>query len=1258
MLLCCFLLGVALEGFAQSPTGNLQGKVLDEDGMPMPMVSIGLFKEDNLITGTQSDFDGRYNFSNIDAGTYNLEVVTLDYPKKRVMGLEISSGETRFLDIDFTEEDALNTGPVIDVFPDPPIVKPVPIGMTEITGEDLENMGIRNPLDAIKIAPGVNAPDDGEQPSANGSRPTFNDVYVDGVRVFGPIAIPDREIEHIQVITSGVPAEFGDANGAITNIITKGAPREVAGGAQLETSQFLDPFGATTLDFSLGGPIWLKVQTNAKGDTLYDVDGDLKKRSILGYRFSARYNSTGDPRPSALGAYQLSDAKLAELMVNPLIPSADGSGSRLNMETITADDLVFTALRPNARQSTGLFTGRLDFSPSPEYKVNIGGQGEFNWGRNASAANRLVNSDFNPYTQNSSFRIYGRFRHTVLPTQYLPGLDTNKMTPPVFQNLSYEIQADYTRNDNLSYDERFGDRFWEYGYVGEIRRSLRPVIGIIDTNYFVNGVGDTLGSEPVFGHAFNQEVFDGYTSAGNLGYDNGLATYNNGVDFDNIGDMELMEVVNGRFTTTANSFFGLHNNVYATDNRYIKGSSTQLRTNVKANFDLFFAESGIRHSIQIGGTYEQRIYRSYNLNPFNLWTLADQSANNHISNAADAENPLLDAEGNAQMYYEPNTGRYYTQNSPLIRVDQNGDPVPMSAFAANIREDLGKRPEYWVNVHEIRPEDMDMAWFEPTTLIQGSQQLVNYYGYDYLGNTVGTSTSFNDFFTARDEQGRKARPVAPFAPIYVAGYIQDNFRYNDMLFNVGVRVDHYDANTKVLNDPYSVTGYYTASEFENANSGYIATQQGDYTRPENIGDDFAVYVNENSPEARVMGYRQGEQWYDPQGNPVNSPTELGAIIIPALKGFGTDEIDPQGENYDPDQAFSDYNPSLVIMPRISFAFPIGEMANFFANYDVLAMRPNEANLATPLTYFNFRENADLMANPNLRPQRTINYVVGYEQALTEHSRLKFSLMYREERDLIQARQYVLAYPISYTSFGNDDFSTVKSFSVEYELRRSRTTNNKLRVLTNYTLQFAEGTGSSPTSSLAVAAEELKYIFPLDFDQRHSFFLMLDYRYKGGSDYDGPRIGRFELFGNTGANLSFNLSSGTPYTRKEIPGGLGTGFNATATDGSINGARLPWNFRVNLRINRNIVIAPKSKNPVRMNVYLRVQNLLNTQNILNVYPATGSPIDDGFLTMENSPGVGLLASRPEAFQMLYDLRMRNPFNISRPRRIFVGASVSF
>jgi hypothetical protein len=50
-------------------------------------------------------------------------------------------------------------------------------------------------------------------------------------------------------------------------------------------------------------------------------------------------------------------------------------------------------------------------------------------------------------------------------------------------------------------------------------------------------------------------------------------------------------------------------------------------------------------------------------------------------------------------------------------------------------------------------------------------------------------------------------------PIYNAFYIQDKFTFKDIIFRLGLRVDRYDANTKVLKDPYSLYEIMQADDF-------------------------------------------------------------------------------------------------------------------------------------------------------------------------------------------------------------------------------------------------------------------------------------------------------------------------------------------------------------------------------------------------------------------------------------------------------------
>lgn len=1271
--------------FAQT-TGSLQGKVIDvgnDEGLPF--ANVVLEKDGVQASGTQTDFDGNYNFSNVSAGTYDVLVSYVGFPTVRTEGVVIKLGQVVRFDIEMEEGTDVfgkdSTGKTQEIivrgYRIPLIEQDATSGGQTLGAEDIKNLATRDIGSITATTAGVNQTDEGEAVNSNGSRSSSNDTYIDGVRVIGNFGIPETEIDQVQIITSGVPAEFGDVTGSITNIITKGPSSTLTGGVQVETSQFLDAFAANRADAYFSGPIIAKPMLNSLGDTL-KKDGKVRKSTILGYRFAGVYSTTLDNRPSALGSFQLKEDKLNEILANPLVTNPSGSGRVYAADFISQDDLEVTQVRPNARESYAVANAKIDFKPNKDFYVVAGGQAQFNWGNVGGVENRLFNYQYNPTYKENTWRVSGRFRHTVSSTQ--PGGDSedsdSTTLQSAFQNFSYELQGDYSQTNGSNEDPRYKDRLWEYGYVGKFYQSRNPVIGAVDSVFITNTVGDTIGVNVEDGHLAFNNSFDRYEP--NLDINPGLASYNNLIsqpnnftdpNFDpNSFDpnapttIDEMEIINGLQTGARTSVYGLFNAPHqaggADGSSYGKSNSSQIRANIKANFDLVMGQrsgSPIRHSIQLGGTFEQRVNRSYNVSPFSLWNLASQTVNNHISNATDPTRKT------GETYYDPVRQRQYDLYEALIRTDEEGVEVEQSLFAQRLREELGLDKRDWVNVHELTPDQMNLEWFEATTLITGRSSVMNYFGYDYLGNPTGTDIDFFSFFTETEilADGReiKTRPIAPNKPIYAAGYIQDKFTYKDIICNIGVRFDSYDANTKVLNDPYSITGYETAAEFESNQSLYAAGQNVTYNRPDNIGDDFAVYVNDNNKDAVVVGYRSGEQWYNAEGNPVNNANELGTIILPALKGFGTAEIDPQGESYNPTEAFRDYTPTLIVMPRIAFSFPISKEANFYANYDVLSQRPPTGAFASPYTYYNFRElvaGGSLIGNPDLKPQRTINYEVGFQQKITDFSKFKVSLLYREERDLIQVREFINAYPSTYSSFGNSDFSTTKAFKLEYDMRE----NNNLRILANYTLAFSEGTGSSPTSSTGIAAKELKYVFPLSFDQRHTFYVMMDYRFKSGDKYNGPKIGKFDVLENTGINLAFNASSGRPYTLKEIPGGIGTSFADRITDGSINGARMDWAFRVDLRFDRDFVIGKKSKNPIRLNVYLRIQNLLNTQNPLAVYSTTGSSTDDGFLTTAGSPGPGFAASQPASYETLYDLRMNNPFNISRPRRIFLGLRFSF
>jgi len=76
------LLFIATSIFAQ---GTLSGKITDADtGEPILFGDVVLYKNGNLITGEQTDFDGNYTISNIDAGSYDVVIKYVGYSDKKI----------------------------------------------------------------------------------------------------------------------------------------------------------------------------------------------------------------------------------------------------------------------------------------------------------------------------------------------------------------------------------------------------------------------------------------------------------------------------------------------------------------------------------------------------------------------------------------------------------------------------------------------------------------------------------------------------------------------------------------------------------------------------------------------------------------------------------------------------------------------------------------------------------------------------------------------------------------------------------------------------------------------------------------------------------------------------------------------------------------------------------------------------------------------------------------------------------------------
>jgi len=218
--------------------------------------------------------------------------------------------------------------------------------------------------------------------------------------------------------------------------------------------------------------------------------------------------------------------------------------------------------------------------------------------------------------------------------------------------------------------------------------------------------------------------------------------------------------------------------------------------------------------------------------------------------------------------------------------------------------------------------------------------------------------------------------------------------------------------------------------------------------------------------------------------------------------------------------------------------------------------------------------------------------------------------------------------------------------------------------TSYTLQFADGTGSTTTTALALinaGLPNLRTINPFNYDQRHRIVTTLDYRYGSGKTYNGPVFKDKQIFANTGVNFIANLGSGTPYTASTIATPI-TGEISPSTQGSINGSRLPWQFTLDMNLDRNFTLTfggeGEAAKSVNLNVYLWVSNVLNTRNINGVYRFTGVSDDDGYLAAAQYQPLINSQNSPASFRNYYSMFVDNPFNLGVPRTIRLGVKLDF
>jgi len=1260
--------------FAQTGLGTIRGTVKDGDTkQPIPFCKVVLIQNGNVKGGANTDFDGKFQINAVGAGVYDIEVrnETEGYQPSALTGVVVSAEKITFLD-DLTISKAKDVQDIEEVvvvaYKVPLIDKDGGASGATVTREDISRLPVRSAAGVAQTVGGVNSDEGSGAISVRGSRSDGTYFFIDGIKVRGSSNLPKSAIEEVTVITGGLPANYGDATGGIISVTTRGPSAKYFGSVEGVTSGFyikgadplgydgkvigLDKYGYNLIEGMLSGPLWMQRDSTGK-----------KSKPRLGFLVSANFTDELDNRPLNGGSYRIKKDVREELINNPLRPTSTGFGTFHNALFLRQDDFEKVDWRMNARGSVFSAQAKLDVNLGPSVNLTFGGSMNYAYGSNYSFTGSLLNfENFGAY-KSLDWRVFGRLSQRFS--------NDREGSSSKIKSAFYNLMVDYSKSTDDIYDPKHKYNMFNYGHVGTFVTSRRPSYAFdSDLNMWVHDgfkdvrVDYTPSETNATLAAITTQYYDIYAG-------------------DPIGHYEnLFQIQQGnalRNGDAPSSVYQIWSNIGTPYNYFGKGENDQFRVTGSGSVNIG------DHSLSLGFEYEQRWDRGWTSGsstgggtngPLGIWAIARQLANFHIREL-DLSSGVISDSGSfkAITYDRLNSGIAYQEIDQNL--DINGDGViggyggqanndNQSFFDYNLREYLygqgwisqGGAGSDFIDIDMYDPSIFTFDMFSPDELLNGGNSFVSYWGYDHTGKKVRGTTDIDKYFTEIDENGNYKRFVGAFQPIYMAGYLMDKFAFRDIVFNVGVRVDVFNANQPVLKDQYLFYEARTVAEVRALKESDPSTYSW-VEIPEGMGDDYVVYVNDvNAPNA-INGFRTGMNWYNADGIQVEDPKVIrGATgIAPWLTEEGLAASNAGTPTAD---AFENYKPQVNVMPRIAFSFPISDEASFFAHYDILTKRPTSGFRFDPFQYQFVNQRSAIIDNSNLKPETTVDYELGFQQVLTKTSSLKISAFYREQRNNVQLVNIFEAYPATYRTFGNRDFGTVKGMTIAYDLRRT----GNIRGTLAYTLQFADGTGSDATSAAGLVnagLPNLRTIFPYSFDQRHAFAITFDYRYGEGEDYNGPMIGDFALLQNTGLNIVSNIYSGSPYSSQtfitdEAIGNLSAGLN-----GTLNGSRLPWAYRLDIQLDRTMELEfgkDDKKKTTFLNVYVRVTNLFNQMNILNVYRATGNWDDDGYLAAAANQTSIQNQLDEQSFRDYYTMKIQNPFNISVPRTIRLGVKFDF
>ncbi len=216
-------------------TGKVAGVVKDaETGDPLPGANVVL---EGTTMGSATDVDGYYFIINVPPGRYTLKATMMGYKTQQVK-IQVNVDLTTKINFELVPT-VMDLGTSVVVTAERPLIEPeVTSKRATVTAEMIENMPIRSVQDIMALQSGVIMMEQGnkiagfetrgiDQVHVRGGRSGEIAYMVDGMYVEDAIyagmgtSVNREAIQELTTIIGAFDAEYGEAQSAVVNIVTK-----------------------------------------------------------------------------------------------------------------------------------------------------------------------------------------------------------------------------------------------------------------------------------------------------------------------------------------------------------------------------------------------------------------------------------------------------------------------------------------------------------------------------------------------------------------------------------------------------------------------------------------------------------------------------------------------------------------------------------------------------------------------------------------------------------------------------------------------------------------------------------------------------------------------------------------------------------------------------------------------------------------------------------------------------------------------------